>query len=66
MQIIEVEVQNVEIIPFPHPVEHHHVVWNGVSDTRIEAQGMRRAGHELGGGDGFPTRKQGDLMPLLD
>jgi hypothetical protein len=43
-------------------------MWCGIgsADTRIEAQGMRSAGYELGGGDGFPTREQGDLMPLLD
>ena len=65
MQVVNVEVQDVEIIrTLPHLVEHQHVMRNRVADMRIKAQGPGRARNEFRGGDGIPTREQGDLMTL--
>ncbi len=65
MELVDVEVKDVELWRhFPHLVEHHHVVGNGIAHRWIEPQRLRAARHQLCGGDGLPAGEQRDIVAL--
>src|SRR6516164_439737 len=59
MELIDVEVEDVEIVDeFVHPVEHEHVIRNGVAHVRIQPQRLRDARHQVGGRYRVSAREQ--------
>jgi len=65
MDLIDMKMQHVE--PgrhFAYPVEHKHVVGDGVAHGWIEAKCLLAAGHQAGAGTGFSAGEQRHVMAL--
>ena len=58
------EVQNIKFLRGgADPVEHQHVVGNGIADIGVKPDRCRNASDELGAGDGIAAREQRHLVP---
>ena len=67
MKLIDVEMQNVKVLcGVADPVQHQHVVGDGIADVRVEPDRGGNAADELRARDRIATGEQGHLVTHPD